>query len=246
MWIVRIALKRPYTFVVLALLILIAGPLTIARTPTDIFPNIDIPAVTIIWNYGGGLSAEEMSTRIVSIFERSLTTTVNDIEHIESQSLRGIAVVKVFFQPGAKIELAVAQVTAARRSRSCVSCRLAPSRLEHPLAWTTPRACRSCSSRCRGPRSPSSKVLNDIGLNFLAHPVRQRGRRAGSVSVRRQAVPDPGGPHAGRAPGAASVAVRRGQRHQCAESGPPWRARKKSAGRNTMSTSTQARRRSRN
>ena len=111
MWIVRIALRRPYTFVVLALLILMVGPLTIARTPTDIFPNINIPVVTVVWNYGG-LSADEMSNRIVSIYERSLTTTVNDIEHIESQSLRGIAVVKVFFQPGAKIDLAVAQVTA--------------------------------------------------------------------------------------------------------------------------------------
>jgi multidrug efflux pump subunit AcrB len=116
MWIVRIALRRPYTFVVLALLILIAGPLTIARTPTDIFPNIDIPVVTVVWNYGG-LAADEMSTRIVSIFERGLTTTVNDIEHIESQSLRGIAVVKVFFQPGAKIDLAVAQVTSSAQSQ---------------------------------------------------------------------------------------------------------------------------------
>src|SRR5258707_12391266 len=110
MWIVRIALKRPYTFVVLALLILMVGPLTIARTPTDIFPNINIPVVTIVWNYGG-LSADEMSNRIVSIYERNLTTTVNDIEHVESQSLRGIAIVKGFFQPGANIELAGAQGT---------------------------------------------------------------------------------------------------------------------------------------
>jgi len=95
MWIVRIALNRPYTFVVLALLILGIGPLTIARTPTDIFPNIDIPVVSVIWNYGG-LSAQEMADRIISNFERSLTTAVNDIEHIESTSLRGISVVKVF------------------------------------------------------------------------------------------------------------------------------------------------------
>src|SRR5258708_16621059 len=116
MWIVRIALKRPYTFVVLALLILMVGHLTIARTPTDIFPNINIPVVTIVWNYGG-LSADEMSNRIVSIYERNLTTTVNDIEHVESQSLRGIAVVKVFFQPGANIDLAVAQVTASAQAQ---------------------------------------------------------------------------------------------------------------------------------
>ena len=82
MWIVRIALRRPYTFVVLALLILMVGPLTIARTPTDIFPNIDIPVVTVVWNYGG-LSADEMSNRIVSIYERNLTATVNDISATE-------------------------------------------------------------------------------------------------------------------------------------------------------------------
>jgi multidrug efflux pump subunit AcrB len=116
MWIVRIALRRPYTFVVLALLILMVGPFTIARTPVDIFPNINIPVVSVVWNFAG-LSADEMSLRIVSIFERNLTTTVNDIEHIESQSLRGIAVIKVFFQPGAKIDLAVAQVTASAQSQ---------------------------------------------------------------------------------------------------------------------------------
>ena len=92
MWIVRIALNRPYTFVVLAIAILFVGPLVIARTPTDIFPNINIPVVTIVWNYTG-MSADELSNRIVSGFERGLTTTVNDIEHIESQTLRGVAVV---------------------------------------------------------------------------------------------------------------------------------------------------------
>jgi len=96
MWIVRVALNRPYTFVVLALLIFGIGPLTISRTPIDIFPNINIPIITIVWSYTG-MSAEELSNRIVSNFERGLTTTVNDIEHIESQSLRGIAVVKGFF-----------------------------------------------------------------------------------------------------------------------------------------------------
>src|SRR3954466_5206687 len=102
MWIVRVALNRPYTFVVLALLILGISPLTIARTPTDIFPNIDIPVVTVIWNYGG-LSAQEMADRIISNYERTLSTTVNDIEHVESQSLRGISVVKIFLQQGAKV-----------------------------------------------------------------------------------------------------------------------------------------------
>ncbi len=111
MWIVRLALRRPYTFVVVALVILILGPLTIARTPTDIFPNINIPVVSTIWFYTG-LSAPEMANRIVSGYERALTTTVNDIEHIESQTLSGLSVVKIFFQPKVRIDAAVSQVTA--------------------------------------------------------------------------------------------------------------------------------------
>src|SRR5262252_779360 len=89
MWIVRLALRRPYPFVVVALVILILGPLVILRTPTDIFPNINIPVVSTIWFYGG-LSAPELANRIVSGYERALTTTVNDIEHIESQTLVGV------------------------------------------------------------------------------------------------------------------------------------------------------------
>ncbi len=103
MWIVRLALRRPYTFVVVALLLLILGPIVILRTPTDIFPNINIPVVSIIWNYQG-LDAQDMSNRIVFQTERALTTLVDDIQHIESQSLNGIAVVKVFFQPHAEID----------------------------------------------------------------------------------------------------------------------------------------------
>jgi|HubBroStandDraft_1064217.scaffolds.fasta_scaffold00037_69 CzcA family heavy metal efflux pump len=111
MWIVRVALERPYTFIVLALLLLIFGPLTLLRTPTDIFPNIGIPVVSVVWNYTG-LPPQEMGDRISANFERALTTTVNDIEHIESQSLQGIGVVKIFFQPTVNIDVALSQVTA--------------------------------------------------------------------------------------------------------------------------------------
>ena len=111
MWIVKIALERPLTFIVLALLLLILGPLAILRTPTDIFPNIDIPVVSVVWQYTG-LPADDMNNRIVSGFERSLTTTVNDIEHTETTSLNGVGLIKVFFQPNVKIDMAVAQVTA--------------------------------------------------------------------------------------------------------------------------------------
>src|ERR1017187_2186103 len=111
MWIVRLALRRPYTFVVFALLILILGIYSILTMPTDIFPNIDIPVVTVVWNYTG-LSAQEMSTRIIFNSERGVTTTVSDVEHIESQSLNGLAIIKIFFQPHVNIGNAVAQVTA--------------------------------------------------------------------------------------------------------------------------------------
>jgi multidrug efflux pump subunit AcrB len=110
MWIVRLALRRPYTFVVFALLILILGVYSIMSMPTDIFPNIDIPVITVVWNYAG-LSAQEMANRIVSNSERGMTTTVSDIEHIESQTLAGVAVIKIFFQPHANVASAVAQVT---------------------------------------------------------------------------------------------------------------------------------------
>src|SRR5215468_9397650 len=116
MWIVQLALRRPYTFVVVALLLLIIGPITIMRTPKDIFPNIDIPVLTVVWNYTG-LSADEMADRIVSNYERSLTIGVNDIEHIESQSFNGKAIVKVFFHPTVHIDLAMAQITAASQSQ---------------------------------------------------------------------------------------------------------------------------------
>jgi len=110
-WIVNIALKRPYTFIVLALLILLVSPLVIMRTPTDIFPNVNIPVIAVLWNYNG-LSAEEMEERIGWQFERFLTTAVNDIEHVESQTVTGRSITKVFFHPGAKIEMAMAQLTA--------------------------------------------------------------------------------------------------------------------------------------
>src|SRR3984957_534786 len=110
MWIVRLALRRPYTFTVMAILIVLVGIVTISRMSTDIFPNIDIPVVSVIWSYPG-VVPEEMEKRFVTVCERAMTTTVNDIEHIESQSYSGVAVIKGFFHEGAKVELGVAQVT---------------------------------------------------------------------------------------------------------------------------------------
>src|SRR4249919_449767 len=111
MWIVRLALRRPYTFVVVSVLIAILGVTAIISMPVDIFPYIDIPVVSVVWNYNG-LSPEEMEKRMVTFFERSMTTTVNDIEHIETQAYSGVSVTRVYFQPNVKVEMAMAQVTA--------------------------------------------------------------------------------------------------------------------------------------
>jgi len=138
------------------------GPLTIARTPTDIFPNINIPVVAVVWNYGG-LSADEMATRIVSIYERSLSTTVNDIEHIESQSLRGISIVKVFFQPGANIDLAVAQVTAISQSQL----RQLPPGTQPPFILAFNASTVPVLQLALSGKKLSEQQLFDLGVNFL-------------------------------------------------------------------------------
>ncbi|MGI4857068.1 MAG: efflux RND transporter permease subunit [Janthinobacterium lividum] len=115
MWIVSLALRRPYTFIVLAILLFIVGPLAVMRTPTDIFPNINIPVVSVVWSYNG-LSAEEMTNRITSIYERAATSDVENIEHIESQSLNGVAVVKIYFHPGTDITRSIAEVVSNSQS----------------------------------------------------------------------------------------------------------------------------------
>jgi multidrug efflux pump subunit AcrB len=162
MWIVKLALRRPYTFVVLALLILILGPLTIYRTPTDVFPNIDIPVVSIVWNYTG-LNSEEMSNRIVSVTERALTTLVDDIEHVESQSLNGVAVVKVFFQPNANINKAIAQVTAISQTQL----RQLPPGTTPPLVITFNASTVPILQLALSSDKLSEQELFDLGVNFI-------------------------------------------------------------------------------
>jgi multidrug efflux pump subunit AcrB len=162
MWIVRIALNRPYTFVVLAVMILFVGPLAIKRTPTDIFPAIDIPVVACIWGYSG-MSAEELSFRIVTNFERGLTTTVNDIEHIESVTLRGTSVVKVFFQPGAKTDSAVAQIGAISQS----VLRQLPPGTTAPFIITYNASTVPILQLGLSGDGLSEQQLYDLGVNFL-------------------------------------------------------------------------------
>jgi multidrug efflux pump subunit AcrB len=162
MWIVRLALRRPYTFVVLSILLLILGPIVILRTPTDIFPNINIPVVSVIWNYAG-LSPQEMGNRITTPFERSMTTTVNDIQHIESQSLNGIAVIKVFFQPGANVPSAVAEITAIAQTQL----RQLPPGTTPPLVISYSASSVPVLQLSLSGEGLSEQALNDIGTNFI-------------------------------------------------------------------------------
>ncbi len=162
MWIVRLALRRSYTFVVVALLLLILGPIVILRTPTDIFPNINIPVVSILWNYQG-LNPDDMSNRIVFQTERALTTLVDDISHIESQSLNGIAVVKVFFQPHADITKAIAQVTAISQTQL----RQLPPGTTPPLVITYSASSVPIIQLALSGQKLSEQQLFDYGVNFI-------------------------------------------------------------------------------
>ncbi|HWB87392.1 MAG TPA: efflux RND transporter permease subunit [Bryobacteraceae bacterium] len=162
MWIVRLALRRPYTFVIMALLIVILGGLAIVRMPTDIFPEINIPVASVIWLYGG-ISPEEMAEIITIRSERGFTISVNDIEHTESESLPGIGVIKVFFHPKAKIEAAVAQLTASSQSvlHSLPTGTTPPSILRYN-ASSVPILQLSISSD-----TLTEQQLYDYGYNFI-------------------------------------------------------------------------------
>jgi multidrug efflux pump subunit AcrB len=162
MWIVRLALRRPYTFVVAAILILILGTLSAVRTPTDIFPNINIPVVSIIWNFSG-LAPQDMASRIITLQERNLTTTVNDIEHLESQSLNGVAVIKVFFHPGANISTAIAQLA----GQSQTQLKQLPLGTTPPLIITYSASSVPILQLALSSPTLSEQQLNDLGLNFI-------------------------------------------------------------------------------
>ena len=162
MWIVRLALRRPYTFTVAALLIVILGVLAITRMAKDIFPSIDIPVVTVLWAYNG-LPADEMEKRIVTISERAMTTTVNDIEHLESQSYPGVGVIKVYFQPGTSIDAAVAQVTAINQT----ILRVLPTGATPPLVIRFSASNVPILQLGLGSKTLSEQALYDLGLNFL-------------------------------------------------------------------------------
>ncbi|WP_325098976.1 efflux RND transporter permease subunit [Burkholderia contaminans] len=162
MWIVNLALKRPYTFIVMAIMIVLATPLALMRTPVDVLPAINIPVISVIWNYSG-FSATEMTNRITSVHERILTTTVNNIQHVESTSLPGIAVVKVFLQPGANVQTAIAQTVSSAQA----IVRQMPQGATPPLVITYSASSIPVIQLGLSSNTLSEQSLADIALNFL-------------------------------------------------------------------------------
>ncbi|HUI58219.1 MAG TPA: efflux RND transporter permease subunit [Bryobacteraceae bacterium] len=166
MWIVRLAIRRPYTFVVVALLIAILGVSAIVTMPVDIFPYIDIPVVSVVWSYNG-LSPEEMEKRMVTIFERGMTTTVNDIEHIESQSYNGVSVTRVYFQPNAKVEVALSQVTAIAQTLL----RIFPPGTQPPNILKYDASAVPILQLGLHSQTLSEQQIFDLGQNFIRTPL---------------------------------------------------------------------------
>src|ERR1700737_3701308 len=162
MWIVALALRRPYTFVVMALLIIILTPITVIRPPVDIFPEINIPVVSVIWNYTG-LAPSEMADRIVANSERGFTVTVNAVEHQESQALNGTAVIKVFFRPSVNISMAVTQVTAICQT----VLRGLPAGTTPPLIITYTASSTPIVQLGLSSKTLPEQQLFDLGQNFL-------------------------------------------------------------------------------
>ena len=177
--IVRIALQRPYTFVVLALLLLIIGPLAALRTPTDIFPEIRIPVIAVAWQYTG-LPPDQMNGRIVTLYERSLTTTVNDIEHIEANSYAGVGIVKIFFQPGVNVAVANAQVSAISQT----VLRQMPPGITPPLILNYSASTVPILQLALSGKGLSEQNLFDLAVNTLRPPL---------VTVPGAAIPFPYG-----------------------------------------------------
>jgi multidrug efflux pump subunit AcrB len=213
MWIVRLALRRPYTFVVMALVIILLGVITIGRMPTDIFPEINIPVVSVIWTFTG-MSPDDMEKRIVTISERAMTTTVNDIEHIESQSMQGVSVVKVFFHPGAKIEAAVAQITSIMQT----ILRVLPPGIQPPLILRYSASNVPILQLGIGSKTLSEQQLYDLGSNFLPRPTGDDPGGLDTVTLRWQSTADYGGSGSAGLAGQGPVSPGRQRCHQRAES----------------------------
>jgi multidrug efflux pump subunit AcrB len=162
MWIVKLALNRPYTFIVLALLIFVLSPLMILRTPTDIFPNIDIPVISVAWTYTG-LNPEDIEARLTTPYEKVLTSLVDNIEHIESTSYNGSDVIKIFLQPHTSLDRANSQVVAA----SQFVLRLLPPGIEPPEIINFSASSVPILQLGLSGKGLSEQQLNDLALNFV-------------------------------------------------------------------------------
>jgi multidrug efflux pump subunit AcrB len=184
MWIIKVALDRPYTFIVLSLLILIVAPVVIFRTPTDIFPNIDIPVVSVAWTYTG-LNPEELEGRLTTPYEKSLTALVDNIEHVESTTYNGTVVVKMFLQPNASLDTANAQVTAASQALL----RQLPPGTQPPLIINFSASSVPILQLGVSGKGLSEDRLNDLSLNFL---------RTQLITVPGAVVPYPYGGNSGK------------------------------------------------
>jgi multidrug efflux pump subunit AcrB len=178
-WIVKLALRRPYTFVVMAVLMGVLGLIAILTLPKDIFPYINIPVISVVWSYSG-ISPQEMADRVVTVDERAMTTTVNDIEHMESTSYQGLSVIKVFFQPNVKVEMAMAQITALSQT----ILRPLPPGIFPPAIISYDASSVPILQIGLGSRTLSEQQLYDYGLNFI---------RTGLATVQGAAVPLPFG-----------------------------------------------------
>ena len=208
--IVRIALSRPYTFVVMAMLIVIFGVTAAIKTPTDIFPNIGIPVVAVVWTYNG-LPPDDMSGRVIYYYERTLSAQVNDIEHIESQSLAGYGVVKVFFQPNVNINSALAQITAASQT----VLKLLPPGITPPYVLEL-----QCFERADPPAGVVQRhpvASGDIRRRTEFHPptAGDSRRRRGPLALWRQGAAGPGRSQPGQVAGLRTIVPGRG-RSDCA------------------------------
>jgi len=179
MWLVALALRRPYTFVVIAIITILLAVITIRRMGTDLLPEIDIPIVAVVFTYNG-MSPDDMEKRVISGFERFITTTVNDIEHIESQSLSGMGLIKIYFHPGAKVDLAIAQVTSISES----AIRAMPPGMTPPIMMKFNAANVPVLMTSLGSETLNEQQIFDIANNFI---------RTGLATVQGAQVPNPYG-----------------------------------------------------
>ena len=212
MWIVRIALSRPYTFIVVAILILLISPLVIMRTPTDIFPNIDIPVLAVLWNYSG-MNAEEMEGRMTSNVERNMSNSVSNVEHVESVTMTAAPSLRVFLQPNASVDTANSQIVSS--SNGAIG-QMPPGTLP-PFILSYNAATVPIIQLALSSKSLSEAELNDLGLNFVRTQLVTVPGVQHSLSIWRQTAPGHGGAESGFVAGKRDVARRCGDRDRVAK-----------------------------